>query len=183
MTIASSDADYGVLTAPDTVRIERLLSGPIERVWHYLTDPQLRAQWFAGGEMQPHAGGHVELVFNNSRLTENDDPAPPKYAKHAGTMCSLGTITDYDPPHLLAFLWGEGEDASHVRFELERRGDQVHLQVTHSRLSSQDMILSVSGGWHTHLDILGDRLAGRTPEGFWRKQTRLEAEYTKRLAM
>ena len=28
--------DYGVLTAPDTLRIERLLPGPIERVWQYL---------------------------------------------------------------------------------------------------------------------------------------------------
>lgn len=182
MTIASPEADYGVLTATDTVRIERLLPGPIERVWRYLTDPQLRAQWFAGGDMAPQAGGAVALVFNNSQLTEHDDPAPAKYAKQAGTVQSPGTITDYEPPHLLAFLWGEGEDASHVRFELARRGEQVQLVVTHSRLSSHGMILSVSGGWHTHLDILADRLADRTPEGFWRKHTRLEAEYAKRLA-
>jgi uncharacterized protein YndB with AHSA1/START domain len=182
MTIASSDAGYGVLTAADTVRIERTLPGPIERVWRYLTEPQLRAQWFAGGEMEPRAGGRMALVFKNSELTEHDDPAPEKYAKQAGTVQSSGTITDYDPPHLLAFLWGEGEDASHVRFALSERGDQVLLVVTHSRLSSQGMILSVSGGWHTHLDILGDRLAGRTPEGFWRKHTRLEADYAARLA-
>ena len=57
MHTALPDADYGVRTAPDTVRIERLLPGPIERVWQYLTDPQLRAQWFAGGELEPRTGG------------------------------------------------------------------------------------------------------------------------------
>jgi uncharacterized protein YndB with AHSA1/START domain len=39
--------DYGVLTAPDTLRIERLLPGPIERVWQYLTDSDKRATWLA----------------------------------------------------------------------------------------------------------------------------------------
>ena len=42
--------DYGVLTAPDTLRIERLLPGPIERVWQYLTDSDKRATWLAVGK-------------------------------------------------------------------------------------------------------------------------------------
>jgi len=29
------------------------LPGPIERVWEYLTDPDKRARWFAGGPMEP----------------------------------------------------------------------------------------------------------------------------------
>ncbi|MBP1860204.1 hypothetical protein J2Z75_003725 [Rhizobium herbae] len=29
---------FGVLTAPGTLKIERLLPGPIERVWAYLTE-------------------------------------------------------------------------------------------------------------------------------------------------
>jgi len=32
----------------DTVRFERLLPGPIERVWDHLTDPHLRRTWLAG---------------------------------------------------------------------------------------------------------------------------------------
>jgi hypothetical protein len=31
----------------DTVRFERLLPGPIERVWDHLTDPDLRQTWMA----------------------------------------------------------------------------------------------------------------------------------------
>src|SRR5690606_39019955 len=32
-----------------TVRFRRVLPGPIERVWAYLTEADKRAKWFAGG--------------------------------------------------------------------------------------------------------------------------------------
>ena len=87
-----------------------------------------------------------------------------------------GRITEFDPPHVLAYTWGEPDDShSHVRFELDTQGAQVRLVVTHSRLATRDGMLSVAGGWHAHLDILRDALAGRTPDGFWRSHTRLEA--------
>lgn len=174
--------EYGVVTSPGTLRIERLLPGPIERVWSYLTDSDKRGQWLSSGEMDLRVGGRVEHVFNNSRLTENDDPAPAKHAVHAGEVHMHGAITAVEPPRLLAYTWGEdfGGD-SEVRFELTPKGDDVLLVVTHRRLDSRDLLLSVSAGWHTHLCILADRLAGRTPPGFWRTHTRLEAEYEKRI--
>ena len=42
---------YGRLIEPATLKIERLLPGPIERVWAYLTESDLRRQWLASGEM------------------------------------------------------------------------------------------------------------------------------------
>ena len=45
---ANPDA-YGVLTEPATLKIQRLLPGPIERVWAYLTESDLRRQWLAAG--------------------------------------------------------------------------------------------------------------------------------------
>ena len=181
-SLALSEADFGVRTAPDAVRVERLLPGPIERVWQYLTDPALRAQWLAGGEMDQRVGGDVDLVFHNNALTENDDPPPPKYEKHGGVSHLRGRVTECDPPRALAYTWGEDADASHVRFELEARGDQVRLSVTHSRLASAEGMLSVASGWHTHLSVLRDRMNGRTPEGFWRSLTRVNAEYARRLS-
>ena len=44
--LPTSDA-YGVLTEPATLKIQRLLPGPIERVWAYLTESELRRQWLA----------------------------------------------------------------------------------------------------------------------------------------
>lgn len=37
MNIATLETDYAVRTGDDTVRIQRLLPGPIERLWSYLT--------------------------------------------------------------------------------------------------------------------------------------------------
>ena len=181
MNIAKSEADYGVRTAPDTVRVERLLPGPIERVWEYLTDAELRAQWLAGGEMEPRVGGRVELLFHNSSLTENDDPPPSKYAKYDEARMG-GKIVEFDPPRVLAYTWGEDDASSQVRFELSTQGAQVRLIVTHSRLATREGMLSVAAGWHAHLNILRDRMTGHTPDGLWRTHTRLEAEYAQRLS-
>lgn len=174
--------DFGTVIAPGTVRIERSLPGPIERVWDYLTDSERRSTWLAAGTMDLHAGGQVELVFHNSELTRNDEPPPAKYAQYAGESRMSGTITVCEPPHLLAYTWGEesGEE-SEVRFELRAQGDRVQLVVTHSRLPDRDTMLSVASGWHVHLGILIDRLEGREPAGFWTTHTRLEAEYARRM--
>lgn len=168
---------YGTIVSPDTVRIERLLPGPVERIWSYLTDSDKRRLWLASGDMQLSPGGAVELVFRNSELTENDIPAPPKYANEAGTATLHGTVVACEPNKHLAYLWGENPDASEVTFDLAPQGDQVKLTVTHRRIPDREQMLSISSGWHTHLDILADRLAGREPAGFWATHTRLEAEY------
>jgi uncharacterized protein YndB with AHSA1/START domain len=175
-------ADYGVHAAPETVRVERLLPGPIGRVWDYLVQPELRATWIAGGTIEPRVGGRVELVFHHATLTRDDDPPPPKYAAMREQARMLGTVTEWDPPRRLAYTWGEdGDAASHVLFELVEDAGRVRLVVTHTRVSDRGMLLSVSAGWHAHLDILRDRLEGREPAGFWRRHTALESEYAQRL--
>lgn len=174
--------DYGLVTAPGTVRLERLLPGPIERVWRYLTDSDARATWLAAGPMDLSPDGRVALVFRNSELTGHDGTPPPKYACHAGDSALAGRITACEPPRVLAYTWGEGGEApSEVRFELRPSGEDVFLVVTHRRLADRNAMISVSGGWHAHLDILADRLAGRTPAGFWVTHTRLEGEYERRI--
>ena len=93
-----------------------------------------------------------------------------------------GRITDLVAPRALAYDWGESDGVpSHVRFELSPQGQQVRLVVTHTRLATREAMLSVAAGWHTHLDILRERLAQRAPEGFWRVHTRLEREYAQRM--
>ena len=152
------NASYATVVAPLTVRIERTLPGPIERVGAYLTESENRSPWLAAGEMELKEGGSVEHVFRNSALTGHDGTPPPKYAAHAGESLMHGRITACEPPTLLAYDWGEGEAASHVRFELIPRGDAVHLTLVHSRLPNRDEMLSVAGGWHAPLGILLDRL-------------------------
>ena len=171
------DDDYGVLTAPDTVRIERLLPGPIERAWAWITEEDKRAQWLAGGAMDLQVGGRVALTFRHKELTHADDPAPPKYADMAACAELLGQVTVCEPPHRLAHTWGgQGE----VQYELREVEGGVRLVITHQRLPSRDDVLSVSAGWHAHLDLLVARMRGREAPRYWRLHSRLEVDYADR---
>lgn len=174
--------DYGVVTATDTVRIERTLPGPIERVWAYLTDPVKRATWLAGGSTDLRPGGAMTLVFHNNTLAAADDVPPPKYEKYGGEITESARVIECEPPRLLSHTWGEGNGASsEVRFELTPHGDKVQLVVTHRRLPNRGETLAVSGGWHVHLDILAARLEGREPPSIWRSLARVEPEYDRRI--
>src|SRR5690349_14792849 len=46
----------------DAIRIERVLPGPRERIWRYLTESDLRRRWLAAGAFGLMPGGAVELV-------------------------------------------------------------------------------------------------------------------------
>lgn len=169
---------YGTLTSPDTLRIERTLPGPVERVWSYLVDSNKREKWLAAGAIEPRVGGRVEHHFRNSSLGSPDEPAPAKYAAVEHDARFTGRVLEYDAPRVLAYLWG---DDSQVRFELTPIGDEVRLVVVHSRVPDREQAISVGGGWHAHLDILGDVLRGIAPIGFWSRHNRLEAEYESRI--
>ena len=61
--------EYGLVTEARTIRMERLLPGPIERVWDYLTDSTKRGKWFATGNMDLHPGGNIEFFFHHADLS------------------------------------------------------------------------------------------------------------------
>lgn len=173
-------SDHGTLVASGTLRFRRRLPGPVERVWAYLTEPDKRRRWLAGGPMDLRPGGAVELRFRNAELARDDDPAPDRYREAGNDGTVRGDIVRCEPPRLLAFTWGSAADApepaSEVTIELEPDGDDVLLTLTHQRLAEGAQTLAVAGGWHTHLDILGDVLRGDEPRPFWRTHARVEAE-------
>lgn len=174
-------SDYGTVTEAGAVRFERLLPAPAERVWDYLTDSGLRGKWFAAGPMELRPGGGVTLVFRNADLSPDDDEVPEKFRKYEGFE-SKGEIVRAEPPRLLVFNWIEEPGRStEVSFELEPRGDRTLLTLTHRRLADRAAMVDVSGGWHLHLDVLEDVLAGRTPRPFWARQAALDEEYQGRI--
>ena len=81
-TPATERRDYGTTPEPGTVRFERLLPGPIERLWAYLTDPEKRATWLAGGPMELRPGGRVELRFRNPDLSPVHEATPERWKKY-----------------------------------------------------------------------------------------------------
>ena len=172
--LATLDA-YGVLTEPATLTIQRLLPGPIERVWAYLTESELRRQWLAAGQMEMKVGATVDLVWRNDELTSPTGQRPPGFPEEHRMQSQ---ITELDPPHRLAITWGE---SGAVSFDLEPREGAVLLTLVHRRLPERPVRLNVASGWHVHLDILEARMRGQRPEPFWDSVARLKADYDRRL--
>ena len=131
------------------VRFERLLPGPIDRVWEYLTTAALLPGWFGDGVIEPRIGGAVTLMGGQIR----------------------GTVTRWRPNKQLAYSWnvfspGEAESAypeSYLTLDLEARGDRVLLRLTHfpvlERFEMQNAM-----GWHTYLDMVGAAIGGERVE-------------------
>jgi uncharacterized protein YndB with AHSA1/START domain len=172
---------YGRLLDPTTLRIERLLPGPIEQVWAYLVEPDKRAEWLAGGAMELKPGGRAEFIFDHRNLT--DEKPPEKYKNEGGEMRFEGKVLKAEPPRRLRISWPEmSGDISEVEFELASRGSDVMLTITHTKLVQRSDLLGTSAGWHTHLDVLAAKLAGRPHTTFWSGLVALEEEYDKRFA-
>lgn len=172
--LATLDA-YGVLTEPATLTIQRLLPGPIERVWAYLTESELRRQWLAAGEMEMRIGAPVELVWRNDELTDPPGQRPSGFPEEHRMQ---SRITEFNPPRKLAITWGT---TGGVSFELEPKGTTVLLTVIHRRLPDRATTLMIGAGWHMHLDILDAIMAGKVPEPFWDGWSRLQKEYDRRI--
>ena len=163
-----------MVTAPDTVRIQRLLPGPVERIWAYLTEGEMRRQWLAAGAMDLRVGATFELVWRNEELSDPPGQRPEGFSEEIRMQ---STITEVDAPRRLVFTWGEGD----VAFELEPRGEQVLLSVLHRGISDRSNMLMIGAGWHMHLDILVARTKGDKPVPFWDGWSRLRAEYDRRV--
>lgn len=166
---------HGVLTEPATLTIHRLLPGPIERVWAYITDGELRRQWMAGGTLEATVGAPVEFVWRNDELT---DPPGTRPEGASGEHRMTVRVTEAEPPRHLAITWGE---SGAVSFDLEPRDGEVLLTLVHRRLPERPVRLNVASGWHAHLDLLEARMRDRQPEPFWVAVARLKADYDRQL--
>ena len=167
-------------SAPDatSVRIERKLPGPIERVWSYLVDPDKRAMWFCGGPRgELRVGAPITFTFDHTKLSH--EPTPDEWKAFDG-MSSSGEITHYDPPHTFGYKGSWEGQESQVLFELTPVGSEVLLTITQLKVPDAQGKANYGSGWHAHLEILRARLEGKKPTGFWTLFNRLQQEYATR---
>lgn len=116
------------------LRMQRRLAHPPQRIWRALTEPGQLAAWFpceAAPELR--VGGVVRFGFGGD-----------------------GTVTDLDPPRLLAYTW----ESDHLRWELRADGDGTLLILVHT-FDDRAGAASFATGWHTCLLGLDQLLAGR----------------------
>jgi len=162
------------LIKPSTIRFERLLPGPIERVWEYLTVSEKRATWLAAGDFDLRVGGRIELRFDNEKLC---DEKPPKNARAQGKHTATGRITRLEPLRALGHTWSWNDGETEVLYELTPKGKDVLLVIHHRLLDDKDLKVAVGGGWGAHTGILEDVLNGVKPRGFWSTHERLMKEF------
>lgn len=109
------------------LRVERRLRRPPQEVWPALVEPERLAAWFpSGATIEPRVGGTVVFGFGGD-----------------------GTVTDLDPPRLIAFTW----ETDHLRFELAPYGDGSLLVLVHT-FDDRAGAASFAAGWESCLDVL-----------------------------
>jgi uncharacterized protein YndB with AHSA1/START domain len=150
-------AGYAEFTDPRTVSISRLLAAPPARVWEFLTRADKLAGWFADGDIGERVGAAVFLDQDTDRV--------PFRMKHA----IRGEVLAVEHERLLQYTWlveHEGKLLdSVVTFALapEEGGAKTRLAITHRPVREGFFALTATG-WHSHLDTLESRLAGKTPK-------------------
>lgn len=175
MTDSATIDDYGTLAKDSTLTIRRVLPGPIERVWAYLTESELRRKWLASGEMEMRVGAPFQLTWRNDELSDTRGERPDGFGEEHSMQSE---ITELDPPRKLGFTWG---NTGGVTIELTERNNSVLLTLTHRRIRDRTELENIAPGWHTHLDVLVDRIEGRSPAPFWEHWQRIKQDYQKRL--
>jgi uncharacterized protein YndB with AHSA1/START domain len=165
------------LVEPGTVKLERLLPGPIERVWAYVTESEKREKWLCSGSIDLRVGGNVELRFDNSKLSPHEPIPESERGRHAP---KAGVVTRIEAPRLLVHTWVWDGHETEVTYQLAERGSQVLLTIVHRNLgTAKDVVPRVMGGWDVHSGILEDVLKGVEPRPFWSTWTKASQEYAK----
>lgn len=165
--------DYGTQLENGALRFVRDLPGPIERVWDYIVDPEKRILWLCGGTAGQAAGDGYVLEFDNSRMS--NERATGRYAEYNSPTEIAAEVVEIDPPRLFVFRWNDAD--AEARIELAEKGDRVELVLIQSPPDDLEQLVSMGGGWHAHLGILVDELAGAPHRGFWTEHEEAEAHY------
>ena len=113
MDAKTNPDSYGTLIEPTTLKIQRLLPGPVERIWAYLTDSELRRKWLAAGAMEMKVGSPFELTWRNGELSDPPGARPEGFPEQHSMQ---SRITELEPMRKLSIAWNNSGD---VTFELE----------------------------------------------------------------
>src|SRR4029453_3520512 len=82
----------GTLLDLHTVEFKRLIPGPIELAWDYLTKPELLKTWFADVTLEARVGGAVNVRFSTETCG-------------GGTGGVHGIVREFRRPHVISFPW------------------------------------------------------------------------------
>ncbi|UAK29735.1 SRPBCC domain-containing protein [Nocardia asteroides] len=153
--MTDSRARLHTIDGAPTLRFERRLAHPPEKVWRAISDPAEMAAWFPAAvttELRP--GAAMRFTFADAPETTDS--------------VSAGEVLEVDPPKVYMFRWSQDV----LRFELVADGDGTLLIFTHvlgggprARLGAARSAV----GWDRCLSALAADLDGAhtEPDGSW----------------
>ncbi|MFE4175035.1 SRPBCC family protein [Streptomyces sp. NPDC056909] len=163
--ISGPTSDATLSTSADgrtSLRMERGLAHPPEKVWAALTDPVALARWFPSEvtlDLVP--GGAMGFHFPG-------DPEPGL----------AGTVTDAEEPRLFAFTWG----ADHLSWTITPDGEGSSLTLVHT-FGDRPGAASFAAGWHLCMTALDRLLGGGRADGGHDRSGELHESYLKRFGL
>ena len=139
----------------------RFLNHPVEKVWKFLTEPELLKTWLANARIDLKTGGTVELRYENTGYVVK------------------GTITRIESMEMLEYTWWAGDEPeSLLRWQLSKWGtDGCYLRLHHTFEHKCDLP-KVLSGWHVHLNMIDPALSGQPAEWSWENWEKLKDRYT-----
>ncbi|HEY4887102.1 MAG TPA: SRPBCC domain-containing protein [Candidatus Dormibacteraeota bacterium] len=144
-------SDLARISDQPSVRVNRLLSAPIDEVYAAWTDPAFMCRWFsptgrAEVEVDVRVGGSLRVVMLGDGMRID----------HTGEYLVV------EPPRRLIFTWNSpytGSESSIVTVVLTPQGERTHLALSHDRLP-QETTESHEGGWTSIVAHLAAALGG-----------------------
>jgi uncharacterized protein YndB with AHSA1/START domain len=130
----SANDELGTIVDGRAVRFERLLPVPLARAWWFLSEPEGMAGWLTDADMEPRAGGRLELRWEDGEVQR-------------------GEVLLWEPERALEYTWSVKDEESLVRYELAPEDGRTRLVVTHSRLAA-NRLAGYAAGWDAHLVML-----------------------------
>jgi uncharacterized protein YndB with AHSA1/START domain len=132
------------------LRFERFLPHPVPVVWRAISEPGQLAHWFPGLlDIDLTVGGAVRFAEPAFEVDPDIDP-------------TRGTVIAVEPPHLLAFTWGDEP----LRFELVPTVSGCNLTFSHG-VRNRAGRPRFAAGWHVCLDRLARSLDPDAPARSW----------------
>lgn len=94
------------------IRLDRLLDAPVEKVWRFLTIPELHARWWASGDIFPIVGHKFTLDMG-------------EWGEQA---CE---VVEVKHERLFRFLFSVGKLDTTITWSLAPEGDKTRLTLKH----------------------------------------------------
>lgn len=148
-----------------SIRFERFLPVPPERLWPYLAESAKRKLWLAAGAFPGSPGETFAFHFRATELSSEAAETPERFKGFDGGHTVEYRLLAFDAPHRCRYRWLA--NACEVEFRFSPIGARSKLVLTHSGLADIAETVAYAAGWHTHLAVLRDVVTGRDPLPFW----------------